>query len=264
MASYDSADVEEVASLISWAADPTMQLALHERKRRLGDRLAALIDADVWLWSSTIPNHDAPGDFMTACMIEGGWKDEEERAIVYQAITSPALGRDVLGPLYDYIQSGQRHTWICRELFGPKKWPEVAATWNLTGFNDFIMSVFPVSRDFSSNTGFHRRLGRPEYTSRERDLVHLVMGSIPWLHLHASNTKAADTVTRLTPRERQVLILLLGGDAQKTVAEKLKISEHTVGDYMKQLNKRFRVSSRAELQARFYVGDLNDAFGEPS
>jgi len=259
----DASDAAAVLSLVSWAADPTVSLELHDRKRRLGAQLAQLVDADVWIWSSTVINHDIPGDFMTTCVLDGGWRDDNERSTVYEAITSNELGRDILAPLYDMMLQGQPRTFLHHEVFNAESWGSIAARWNPTGFNEFIMSLNPLSPDFSSNIAFHRRLARPSYTTRERDLIHLAMGHIPWLHRHGSQSQGSDAVTRLTPRERQVLILLLGGDSQRRIAEKLKISEFTVGDYLKQLNRRFRVSSRAELQARFYVGDLNNIFGEP-
>jgi DNA-binding CsgD family transcriptional regulator len=264
MTTFDASEVKEVAALLSWAADPTIELELHERKRRLAERLARLVAADVWLWSSTIVNHNAPGDFVTACLIDGGWRDEAERATAFAALSTPEFGRDVLAPLYDMIQQGVPFTWICREFFGLEAWDSIALRWNKTGLNDFIMSCYPISADFSSNIAFHRRLTSPEFTEHERDLIHLVLGEVRWLHLHGSNSQAGEAATRLSPRERQVLVLLLGGDPQRIIAEKLSLSGHTVGDYMKQLNKRFGVTSRAELQARFFVGDIKNVLGEPT
>jgi DNA-binding CsgD family transcriptional regulator len=40
----------------------------------------------------------------------------------------------------------------------------------------------------------------------------------------------------------------------KEVAHKLGLSEHTVGDHVKQIYKHFSVSSRAELLAHFISG----------
>jgi two-component system nitrate/nitrite response regulator NarL len=55
----------------------------------------------------------------------------------------------------------------------------------------------------------------------------------------------------LSPRERQTLELLLAGDAEKQIAAKLALSKHTVHVYVKSLYKRFDVSSRGELLARW-------------
>lgn len=55
----------------------------------------------------------------------------------------------------------------------------------------------------------------------------------------------------LSRRERQTLELLLAGDAEKQIASHLSISRHTVHVYVKSLYKRFGVSSRGELLARW-------------
>ena len=47
---------------------------------------------------------------------------------------------------------------------------------------------------------------------------------------------------------------MLNGQGRKAIAADLGISEHTVGDYQKKLHKHFNVSSRAELQAYFFLG----------
>lgn len=58
----------------------------------------------------------------------------------------------------------------------------------------------------------------------------------------------------LAPRLRQTLEFLVAGDSERQVALKLKISQHTVHVYVKQLYKRFGVNSRGELLARFVRG----------
>ncbi|HYO24048.1 MAG TPA: LuxR C-terminal-related transcriptional regulator [Lacipirellulaceae bacterium] len=253
---FSPSEVEQLLAVTNHAADPTVNLDLADRKRRLASGVAKLIGADAWIWSASAVNHQIPGDFMTVCALDDGWTSQQERAAVYQAVTSPQLGRQVLAPVYHAIQTGEHGTHLACDLFPGDGWRQVSPFWNRTGFHDFIASLFPISKDFSSNVGFHRRIGRPAFTPRDRDLVHAVLGQVRWLHRHGSDSKADETLHRLTPRERQVLIFLLNGDTQKSIAEKLGISEYTVGDYMKQLNKRFTVNSRAELQARFFLGSI--------
>ena len=59
---------------------------------------------------------------------------------------------------------------------------------------------------------------------------------------------------KLSPRMRQTLDGLLRGEAEKEIAARLKVSPHTVHVYVKQLYKRFEVSSRGELLAKFIRG----------
>ncbi len=58
----------------------------------------------------------------------------------------------------------------------------------------------------------------------------------------------------LSPRMRQTLELLMQGDSERQIALKLKISQHTVHVYVKQLYKRYNANSRGELLSRFIRG----------
>jgi len=55
----------------------------------------------------------------------------------------------------------------------------------------------------------------------------------------------------LSPRERDVLDVLLRGHSEKHAADQLGLSSHTVHQYVKRLFRAFGVSSRAELMAGF-------------
>ena len=54
----------------------------------------------------------------------------------------------------------------------------------------------------------------------------------------------------LAPRLRQVLACLFEGDSEKQIAARLRISRHTVHEYLRRLHRLFDVSSRGELLAR--------------
>jgi|GEM_PF-3052795 len=54
---------------------------------------------------------------------------------------------------------------------------------------------------------------------------------------------------RLAPRLLRTLECLLAGDGEKQIAKNLKLSRHTVHDYVKGVYRRFNVNSRAELLA---------------
>jgi DNA-binding NarL/FixJ family response regulator len=55
----------------------------------------------------------------------------------------------------------------------------------------------------------------------------------------------------LPPRQLQTLELLLMGLSEKEIAGHLKISRHTVHVYVKALYKRFNVTSKGELLAKW-------------
>lgn len=67
---------------------------------------------------------------------------------------------------------------------------------------------------------------------------------------HASGG-VAQNVVGLSPRMRETLERLIQGDSERQIALRLKISQHTVHVYVRQLYKRFNVNSRGELLARF-------------
>jgi FixJ family two-component response regulator len=91
---------------------------------------------------------------------------------------------------------------------------------------------------------------------RKPTSMQIVTSQIDSLHHFATNVPANEKILNLSPRQRQVLSFLLAGDSLKEVAQKLELSAHTVGDYVKQIYKHFAVSSRAELAALFIPGDL--------
>jgi DNA-binding NarL/FixJ family response regulator len=62
----------------------------------------------------------------------------------------------------------------------------------------------------------------------------------------------AAAIKRLSPRLRQTLDLLGTGLAEKQVAAELGCSCNTVHGYVKELHRRFAVSTRSELLVRLY------------
>jgi DNA-binding CsgD family transcriptional regulator len=89
-----------------------------------------------------------------------------------------------------------------------------------------------------------------DQASRRRQLVAELCKMVG---AHASGGVVSDLVG-LSPRMRETLQCLIEGDSERQTALKLKISQHTVHVYVKQLYKRFDVSSRGELLARFVRG----------
>lgn len=64
-------------------------------------------------------------------------------------------------------------------------------------------------------------------------------------------TSEMPALTQLSEAQRRVLDLLLSGRSEKKVAAKLDLSPHTVHNHIKEIYRRFEVSSRAELLALF-------------
>ena len=64
-------------------------------------------------------------------------------------------------------------------------------------------------------------------------------------------TRLAIDTDGLSRRMEQTLRSLIGGDCEKQVAAKLGLSQHTVHVYVKALYRRYGVSSRGELLAKW-------------
>ncbi len=120
----------------------------------------------------------------------------------------------------------------------------VAHLWHEAGFGHNILSTYALQPGVCSGIGFHRRFGKPEFTERDRTIVHLVFQQVEWLHRDNAKIPINRTLLNLSQRERQVLIFLMGGDSTKQVAKRLQLSHHTVGDYVKSIYRQLGVNSR--------------------
>jgi DNA-binding CsgD family transcriptional regulator len=245
-------DVERIVRLVSEAGDPTVDVAVPERKRMLLEGLARLVEADIWCWSTAVFNPDIPGDAASIKMVDGGWIDGQERGRFIRSLNDPDL-RATQVSLLDVVRA--RHLTVDRGHFPQRvEQRSMDAAWRAAGIGQYLVSFYPLGDTANSVVGFYRRQETPLFTDRDRTIVHVVVSQVGWLHCHGLDVPAKVTVLQLSRREREVMSFLLIGDSQKQVARKLELSEHTVGDYVKQIYKHFEVNSRAELLAHFIAG----------
>ena len=54
-------------------------------------------------------------------------------------------------------------------------------------------------------------------------------------------------ITKLTPRERDIVDAILGAASNRTIAQRLGISEQSVKNRLTMLYRKFRVRSRLQL-----------------
>jgi len=69
-------------------------------------------------------------------------------------------------------------------------------------------------------------------------------------------------VGSLTPRAKQTLVLLLQGESEKVIADRLEISVHTVHAYVKSIYAHYGVNCRAKLMA-LWISALLTSIAEP-
>jgi DNA-binding CsgD family transcriptional regulator len=255
----DKLDVEDVARLLRLLADvgdPLIDLPTLERKRLLISGLAEIIGADIWIWGTGVlsPSPDLPKDAMATCWLDSGWKDEEERVRFLGMLTNPAETELLQGGLIRKVLAQRIVTVDTNGIVDPNRREEALARMAVMNWSDSLVAGYPIGSGAFSALAFHRRKPHPVFTERERLIVHLIVQQVDWLHRYGSNIPANDKVLRLSARQRQVLMQILAGDSQKSIAIKLHLSEHTVNDHIKEIYRRFNVNSRSELFAHFVSG----------
>jgi DNA-binding CsgD family transcriptional regulator len=239
------ADVIAVVRLLGEVAGMTEPVV--DRRRRLIGGMAALVDADVWIWVCTrgagTPNP------MAFFFLDGGWSDDTERTRVWHANAQPevleAVGRGVDFGVHSTLLFDESHAgWGDGSFLAKQIEP--------TGLSRMLFSFYPLGPGVISGIGVHRRVGRPRFSPRDRALVHLIVGQIDWLHRADTDVPGnTDRLEKLTVREREILIHLLGADRRKAIAGKLGLSPHTLNDHCKSIYSVLGVSSRTGLLALF-------------
>ena len=119
------------------------------------------------------------------------------------------------------------------------------------GGSQFILSQVPLPHIWAvDQLGIHKDSSQPPFTPAQHRLIRL-------FHLELGRLWKLDTVRRakdpriaLPPRLQQTLEALATGNSEKQIAAKLKLSQHTIHNYVKALHQRFNVSSRGELLAQ--------------
>jgi DNA-binding CsgD family transcriptional regulator len=121
----------------------------------------------------------------------------------------------------------------------------------ITGGKSFILSQYPLPHISAvDQLGVHRAWGEQPFTAAEHRLLQLFHAELGRLWKRDMLHRAKDPHIDLPPRLQQTLDALADGQSEKQIAVKLKLSQHTIHNYVKALHQRFGVSSRGELLAR--------------
>jgi len=101
------------------------------------------------------------------------------------------------------------------------------------------------------------RLQRAAQARREtaRGLAHELLER--GLQQEAQSRKARLVLASLTPREREVALLTLGGCTNRQIAAALVISTETVKTHVRHVLEKFEARSKADLRLRLRRLDLN-------
>jgi DNA-binding CsgD family transcriptional regulator len=99
----------------------------------------------------------------------------------------------------------------------------------------------------ASAFAFTRSLGDPPFSHADRRLVQLFHHELGRLWATPPLSHGPWDDVQLSPRLAETLRRLMAGDSEKQVAGHLRLSRHTVHDYVKELHRRFGATSLGEL-----------------
>lgn len=257
MSELSNQDVRAMVRLLSKVAILDGELAVKKRALMVG--LAELTGADGWLWTVTRLDmvRDAP---MSLGMMHGGLTDEQVAGWIEMShdLTHPPPEHEPLARAL--ARSGHRHfTRTRQQIVSDEDWyrhPVVRQYRLERGIDHFLYSIFPLETPgVFSGVGLYRKVGREEFSARQRRIAHVVLGEVEWLHYAELPVDRGDGVPALTPRQRMVLVLLLEGRTRDEIARLLNISPHTSHDHIKAIYRHFTVSSQLALICRFKTGN---------
>ena len=117
------------------------------------------------------------------------------------------------------------------------------------GVGERMVGAFTLSDESESYFLIDRAPNSPAFTEADRQLFYKLLVSFPRLHywLFLERGLVAPAQRPLSPRERQVLSLLMGPMPEQEIAQSLELSKGTVHNYIGDIYKNYAVSSRYEL-----------------
>lgn len=230
-----------------------MDTSVNDRRHALLAGLNELIDGDVWMWVHSRFNGT---DLSAFSVCTGGFASDQERASVFMV----ANREDVNRVMTAYWNPKIQHTFCASDLMATVNGADQAVfrqAFQDCGCCDTVFSLYALDAVTMSGIGLHRRQGKPLYSVRERTLAHLVLTQVDWLHRAQTDVPANNnSLLDLSPRQREVLLHLLGGDGRKQVARKMSLSEYTVDDHVQAIYRHFNVTSKSELLSLFIGGGV--------
>jgi DNA-binding CsgD family transcriptional regulator len=248
------ADVEQMIRLLAEAGDPTIDTPLMVRKRLLFAGLAQLIDADVWDWSIRRLNSTVPGNSETISLMHGDWH-ELAASTRGERLAADHVTQDASqSQTKDLAQSDAVSTIDIRRELAERTWDQVGQTYFTGSSQRILISIFPYNYEIYSVIRFQRRNELPAFSERERLLTHTLFQQVDWLHRDGVEVESREAVLELSPRERQIVNLLLSGESRDSIAAQLGLSRYTINAYLRDIFRHFAVSTRAELMAWFISG----------
>jgi DNA-binding CsgD family transcriptional regulator len=253
--SLSEADARMMVRLVAEAT--VFGKTIAEKQTRLLSELSELVDAKAWLWNFNFKMISGIQKVYVS-YAHGGFS-LARFAKYLQALEHPDMGR-VADAIFREVEVTDRPVTMPKYQIDPDNRASESEALKLrvnADIGHLVVSFHPTDDHFAGCVGLYRRVSEPPFTDREVQMIHIVLTEVPWLHRTRSPDDRGAKVPRLSPRQQSVLVLLLDGHPRKVISQKLGISEHTLGGYIKEVFRHFSVNSQAELMHRFLSGQVS-------
>lgn len=196
-------------------------------------------------------------------VIEGGQWPADARQSYMTYLADEAAGDPFLESLFAHVAAnpGRVTSIVRRDMVSDDTWygsRHYQKYRGAVGFDDCLYTAVFTGHDEPSELppglfvgiGLHALKDSPRFTPADSDLARIaVFASMPLIaaSLDSARAGAANLFATLTPRQREVLLLLNEGLSTKQIAERLALAPNSVQTYIQALCKRLNV--RGQLEA---------------
>jgi DNA-binding CsgD family transcriptional regulator len=115
--------------------------------------------------------------------------------------------------------------------------------------DDMLLATYDTGSDATHGVVLHRALRDRPFRLREHQLLGMFFAEQARCLGTRLACRSQRSVVEFPPRLQQVLMCLMEGDSEKQIAQRLGITQHTVHYHVRELYRRFGVSSRGQLLA---------------
>ncbi|MDI3282953.1 helix-turn-helix transcriptional regulator [Polyangium sp. 15x6] len=233
----------------------------------LDDTLAALLDAICEGTHSqrafvVLASRAAPCEITGTPDPLGGWRP---RQVIHHRAPEEhiALSRAYFSQARAYMTdphtqavagtSGSYRAFLRRELVDDRTWeraPQVAELWPALGIADRLMGAASASPRAEVLVCLDRGRGDGRFRETDRDWLAAIIQRTSWFLrrvVWSHGLMTADAL--LSPRERELVVRLLGKMSEKQIAAELGLTTGTAHQYIVAIYRKLGIQSRAELMA---------------
>ena len=173
---------------------------------------------------------------------------EETKAYFKKAQESDGLDPQVV---LSIESAGKSRVHLLHDAISKKDWMQhwMKPWLHRQGVGERMVGAFTLSDESESYFLVDRPPGGPAFTDFDRKKFYDLLTSFPRLHywLFLARGLVMPAQRPFTPREQQVVMMLIGTMSEQQIAKSLGLARGTVHNYISDIYKNFTVSSRYEL-----------------